>query len=224
MRRLQPLDQTQFKLEIVEDLGLIYATVTSKEKKRHAMFKCECGSITRMPIAAAKKSRMCKKCNTKMASKTHGDSSTKLYTTWKNIKLRCNNTSHPYYKNYGGNGITVCDEWSSSYEVFKEWAECNNYDESLTIDRIDNTKGYSPDNCRWATREVQARNRRVICATNTSGFKGITKTTGSNTWSASICVSNKKIHIGVYTTKEEAAKAYDEYVTINGLEHSKNEA
>lgn len=222
MKELSPLNQNMFNLEFIEDLGLIYATSTSKEKKRHGMFKCECGNIIRMPIAAAKKSRMCKKCNTKMASKTHGDSGTKLHNTWKNMKLRCTNKSHPYYHNYGGRGITVCEEWTASYEIFKEWAVNNGYDESLTIDRIDNEVGYTPDNCRWVTMEVQSRNRRVLCATNTSGFKGVTKTSGANTWNASISVSNNKIHIGTYTTKEEAAKAYDEYITTNGLEHTTN--
>lgn len=222
MKELKPLTQDMFKLELVEDLGLIYATSTSKEKKRHGMFKCECGNVVRMPIAAAKRSRMCKQCNVKMASKTHGDTGTKLHNTWKNIKLRCYNESHPYYSNYGGRDITVCDEWKNSYETFKEWATSNGYNDELTIDRINNDKGYTPDNCRWVTMEVQNRNRRVLCATNTSGFKGVTRTSGSNTWNASITVSGKKIHIGVYSTKEEAAKAYDEYVITNGLEHTIN--
>lgn len=210
-------------MTLIEDLGLIYATDTSKEKKRHGMFKCECGSTNRMPIASAKKAKVCQLCNVKNASKTHGDSNTKLHNTWKNMKARCYSKNHMYYNNYGGRGITICEEWRTSYEAFKKWAVDNGYEEELTIDRKENDGNYEPSNCRWVTMEVQSRNRRVICSVNTSGYKGITKTTGSSSWNASISVSNKKIHIGTFPSKKEAAIAYNQYVTNNGLEHTINE-
>lgn len=101
----------------------------------------------------------------------HGMSKTSEASIWRNMKYRCNNPNASNYANYGGRGIKVCDRWLESFEnFFEDMGERPSKEHSL--DRIDNTKGYSPDNCRWATSKEQARNRRD-CRLIT--FRGVTK-------------------------------------------------
>lgn len=88
---------------------------------------------------------------------THGCSKTRLYETWCCMKKRCYNQKDKRYKNYGGRGIKVCDEWQT-FEPFYDWAMANGYREDLTIDRIDVDGNYEPSNCRWATMIEQMRN------------------------------------------------------------------
>jgi hypothetical protein len=73
---------------------------------------------------------------------------------------RCHRKNTKAYPAYGGRGITVCDEWKNSFQSFYDWAMENGYNDGLSIDRIDNDKGYSPVNCRWVTMDTQSNNRR----------------------------------------------------------------
>lgn len=90
---------------------------------------------------------------------THGESRTRIYIIWANMINRTSNKKNKGYKNYGGRGITVCEEWKD-YLTFKKWAFENGYSDTLTIDRIENDKGYYPGNCRWADKETQNNNKQ----------------------------------------------------------------
>lgn len=90
---------------------------------------------------------------------THGLSDTPLYDSWIDMRHRCNNPNNKNYHRYGGRGITVCDEWSTNFEPFRDWAMANGYKPGLTIERSDNDSGYCPGNCVWTGRMEQANNR-----------------------------------------------------------------
>jgi hypothetical protein len=101
----------------------------------------------------------------------HGLSGSKAYGVWCAMKQRCLNKNNRAFKDYGGRGITICKEWLNSFEsFFSDMGEPTN---NLTLDRIDNSKGYSKNNCEWRTRKQQQRNRRT---NRLLKYKGETKT------------------------------------------------
>ena len=138
----------------------------------------------------------------------HNMYKTTEYGIWKSMKSRCNSKNNSEYDNYGGRGIKVCPEWSSSFMSF--YRDMGERPDGMTLDRIDNNKGYSKDNCRWATRTQQVINRNITKA-NKSGYTGVSYTKSTRKWYGSIMFNYKSISIGMFDTKEEAAWMRDQY-------------
>lgn len=153
---------------------------------------------------------------------SHNKHNTKLYQILASMKHRTTNKNHKQFKDWGGRGITVCDEWKNDFMAFYNWAMANGYKDGLTIDRKNPDGNYEPDNCRWVSRTVQNRNTRLIKCTNKSGYRGVYKTKHKKQWGAAICVDRKKIFLGLHHCRLAAAYVYDEYIYNNNLEHTTN--
>lgn len=141
--------------------------------------KCDCGNLTKVTSGHLKdghtKSCGClSKERMSEITKTHGMTNTRIYRIYHKMHLRCYSKVNPAYPSYGGRGITICPEWLGEHglENFAKWSFENGYSDNLSIDRIDNNKGYSPENCRWATAKEQANNTR---STVFLTYKGETK-------------------------------------------------
>ena len=134
---------------------------------RHSIWlcKCDCGtefevSINNLSSGNTTSCGCIRKLSNGVNSIKHGKSNTRLYRIWHCMRNRCNNSKNPKHTVYFDRNITVCDEWLNDFRAFYDWSMANGYSDKLTIDRIDNDKGYNPDNCRWATQKEQQRNKR----------------------------------------------------------------
>lgn len=144
----------------------------------------------------------------------HGFSNTRIYKCWESMKYRCSNPHSRAYKDYGGRGITVCDEWQK-FIPFMKWALSNGYSDELTLDRINNDKGYYPENCRWATRSQQALNRRAVFNRFRSDHVGVYKK--HQRYNAWVFRNKQKHYLGTFDTQDEAVRAREEFIRRNGL-------
>lgn len=147
-------------------IGMSFKIKMGTQRVSHAVFRCECGKSLVLIVGNVKsnKTKSCGCWNAEVLGQCHikhGQNKvgkrTAEYRTWCNIKDRCHRETSSCYERYGGKGIKVCEQWFNSFEAFFEYmgprpAGCS-------IDRIDNSKGYEPGNCRWATWTEQQRNK-----------------------------------------------------------------
>jgi hypothetical protein len=137
--------------------------------ERFAECICDCGNkkLVRVP-ALFRKDHPIGSCGCMQFRVKHGQCYSPLYGVWCSMKSRINCENDKAYKNYGGRGIKICDEWYDFIKFF-QWANENGYKKGLTIDRIDNNGNYEPSNCRWITYLVQQNNRRTNHLINYNG-------------------------------------------------------
>lgn len=150
------------RLSVIDYVGI---------KNRTAFWKClcECGNV--VEVAGYKlRSGHTKSCGCysreriKNLNYKTGKTKSKIYYAYRNMLNRCNNPKADMFYLYGERGIKVCNEWQDKehgFENFLSWSESHGYEEGLSIDRINNDKGYSPDNCRWVSKLEQANNKRT---------------------------------------------------------------
>jgi len=212
------MKNNQKELVLLKDLGYLYPLETSKQKAKYGLYKCYCGNEFKARTNNVKRG-ITKSCGC-LKNKGHKLSNHRLYSTWAAMINRCTNPNNIKYMNYGGRGIKVCDRWLYVKNFIDDMYP--SYKDELTLDRISPYGNYEPSNCRWTTKTIQSRNTTKLRVDNKSGYRGVSYFTPTNRWVVKIMVNSKLIHLGYFIDKVEAAKAYDNYIIVNDLEHTKN--
>lgn len=143
-----------------------------------------------------------------------------LYRRYIDMKARCYNKNNCNYKYYGERGIGVCDEWlgENGYKNFKKWSLENGYKKELSLDKIDNNKNYSPNNCRWVTKRIQNINKR-----SNNNLIGVKLHTNKKIYYGTIKIDNKDYYTGCSKDKIEVAIMRNNYILDHKLENKLND-
>ena len=149
---------------IYGDLTVLRLSADEAGKKKKWLCKCKCGNECIVSASNLRDghTKHCSECGYRLTGqkkKTHGKTKTKIYYVWRGILNRCENKNFKSYKDYGGRGICVCEEWHDA-KVFFDWAYSSGYKDGLEIDRIDTDGNYCASNCRWIERQENANNKR----------------------------------------------------------------
>jgi len=215
-------------MKIISTLGSRQPTETSSYKVTYVLVECpRCGTHFEAQYRSIKsghtKSCGCAKLDgsSRQTTKPLRDQQPRLYRIWKNMRTRCRNKNIKQASNYSLRGIDFAKEWDD-FAVFFAWATSSGYRDDLSIDRIDVDKGYSPNNCRWATQQEQMCNTQLLRNTNTSGYRNVTKKGNRYVARATNYLLNERVYLGTYTTAEEAADAHDAYITQQNLLYPTN--
>lgn len=191
----------------------------SKRKIRMAIFKCKCGSEFESALQDVKRGRI-RSCGCvnkhKPPGTTHGFNRTKIYIAWTNMKQRCYYKKNVQYKDWGGRGITVCNEWRNDFMEFYNYVSVlPNYNvPNYSLDRIDNNGNYEPGNVRWATAHVQQANCK-LSRNNKTGYIGVSKRGGS--YGSSVMVRGVENWLGSRNNAVSAVLLRDRFIINNNI-------
>ena len=155
------------KLTIIKEDGKFFQP--SGQSQRAFLCRCECGNTARIRCSHLRHGRV-KSCSCLNGEK-HGECKGKIYNKWRAIKDRCYRPKNTGAKIYFKRGIKMCDEWNKSFISFRDWCLKNGYKDGLTIDRINNEKGYEPSNCRLVSSRDNCNNRRNTIMVEYHGHK-----------------------------------------------------
>ncbi len=209
-------------MKLIKDLGMIKID-TAKLKVRFGLYQCPFCKNTFKARTANIKSKNTKSCGCRQYPEFNKLRLTGIYRSWDHMKQRCLNEKNDNFHHYGGRGIKICNDWLQ-FDNFSSWSLLNDWEEGLSIDRINPNGNYEPTNCRWTNMTIQNRNTRNLQKNNTSGYRGVTKIQLSNSikYKAEIMVDYTIFRIGRFDTAIKAAKAYNNFVIKNNLEHTIN--
>jgi len=155
-------------------MSWVNMTQTEHRARGSRLYRVTCTSCNVEHLRTRDNIKNSNGCSTCKAARNHGQVRTPTYTSWRGMWERCQNPNHVGYKNYGGRGITVCVEWKD-FLVFQR--DMGLRPANCVIDRIDNTRGYTKENCAWVSRKTSATNRR-----NTNWLTAHGKTQTISTW------------------------------------------
>ena len=189
------------RLVVVEEVG--------RNKHGGALWSCACDCGVAITISGnhlrrgTTKSCGCyQKDRAREGNVLHGMAGCREYGSYKNMRNRCTNPNNKYYYNYGGRGITVCEQWNTFEQFYKDMGPCP---ENFTLERMNNDGNYEPSNCIWASRVTQASNRRVK-QNNTTGYIGVYRYS-RNKWEARIGRGAVEHRLGYFDKLEDAVAA-----------------
>lgn len=199
MRKIEMAGRVFGRLTVISEAG--------RDKRLTVLWKCicDCGNI-KIIRGSDLRNRQTESCGCKRSEVTikrnitHGKTGTLEHNIWRSMRTRCLCQNNPAYSSYGGRGITICERWMDFENFFEDMKECP---KGLSIERIDNDKGYLPNNCKWGTRTEQNRNKRVNKESKT-GVSGVTWSEQAQKYKANIGVDNELIHLGYFKIMEQA--------------------
>lgn len=209
------IDLTDMRFDNLVAIRPVGKREGNASRETYWLCKCECGNFCEVTTNKLKsghtKSCGCLRRKSKTKYDKNNPNHKRLYGIWKGIKTRCFNQNSTEYFDYGGRGITMCDEWRNSFQSFYDWSIENGYVNNLTIDRKDTNGNYEPSNCRWVTMKVQSNNTRKNLLFQING-----KTLTMANISEEYCIPYQKLwHMNRKLGKEEFEK-YVEKIIKNG--------